>query len=525
MRSVAFALETTLTWIAWLAAVAPLAYLAASFLSERRFALHRTAPAIAAFSCVVAAVCLAGALVAGPASTPTFGAAGVGFAIRIDALSGTLACLVAFIGWVVVRYSRHYLAGDPRQDAFIRQLCLTLGLLQGLVLSGNLGQLVVCWIAASLSVNRLLLFRRDRQAAVLAARKRFIFSRLADLALVVAAVLLWRNAGSGDLAAILEASGSATGPAWTASAILLSIAAILSAAQIPFHGWILEVMETPTPVSALLHAGGVNAGGFLVIRFGALILDQPAALGLLAVVGAVSAVLGSLIMLTQTSVKVSLAYSTIAQMGFMLLECGLGAYSVALLHIVAHALYKAHAFLSAGDAVSAKPTAAPSPASWLALVAPPALVVALAWGLSALGAGPARDPGGFVLASVLLLAVTRLMLQRGRQGLFGLALLAATLLAAHVAAQATFAALIGDLAGRSPAPSASLVGLAVAVVAMMTALVCLQLRTPSMSRSAAWARAYLLAANGFYLNTIANRWVLRLWPAPPSPSSSFGAKA
>lgn len=152
-------------------------------------------------------------------------------------------------------------------------------------------------------------------------------------------------------------------------------------------------------------------------------------------------------------------------------------------------------------------------------------MLALASGLSALGTGPTRDPGGFVLASVLLLGVTRITPRRGLQGLLGLAFLVAILLAAHVAAQATFAALIGDLAGRSPAPSVGLVALAVAVVAMMTALVCLQLRAPATSRSAAWARAYLLAANGLYLNTMANRWVLWLWPAPPSRSSSLGAKA
>jgi NAD(P)H-quinone oxidoreductase subunit 5 len=516
-----------LTLIAWLAAVAPLAYLIAAMAPQRVLAIRLAAPAAAWLSGGVASLCLAGALIAGGVSTPTLGAAGLGLATRVDALSATLACLVAFIGLVVVTYSRNYLAGDPRQPAFIRQLCLTLGLLQGLVLSGNLGQLVFCWIAASLCVNRLLLFRGDRQAAVLAARKRFIFSRVADAALIIAAAGLWRAAGSGDIAAILEASQGAAGAAWGASAVLLATTAILSAAQIPFHGWILEVMETPTPVSALLHAGVVNAGGFLVLRFGALILDHPAALSLLAMVGALSAVLGSLVMLTQTSVKVTLAYSTIAQMGFMLLECGLGAYSVALLHIVAHALYKAHAFLSAGDAAAGETPAAPRPAAPALVLVPPALVLILALGMTALGAGPAQRPGGFLLASVLLLGLAKVVLGRRRSslGLAGLAAASALMFAAHLGAQAMFARLLGDLAGHAPAPVNGFVALAIGVVAAMTALVCLQLRLPAISRSPAWTRAYIVVAHGFYLNTLANRWVLRLWPAPPSPSKPSGAIA
>lgn len=516
-----------MTSIAWLAAVAPLAYLAAALVPERVLAIRATSPAAAWLSCGVAGLCLVAALSWGASSTPTLGAAGLGLAIRVDALSATLACLVAFIGLVVVVYSRNYLAGDPRQPAFIRQLCLTLGLLQGLVLSGNLGQLVLCWIAASLCVNRLLLFRADRQAAVLAARKRFLFSRLADAALIIAAAGLWRAAGDGDIAVILDAGRGAAGAAWDASAVLMATAAILSAAQIPFHGWILEVMETPTPVSALLHAGVVNAGGFLVLRFGGLILEHPAALGLLAAVGAVSAVLGSLIMLTQTSVKVTLAYSTIAQMGFMLLECGLGAYSVALLHIVAHALYKAHAFLSAGDAASGEAPAPSRPAAPLAVLAAPALVLILAAGMTAAGAGPGQRPGAFLLASVLLLGLSRVVLGQRRPGpaLAGLVAASAVMFGAHLGAQALFARLMGDLAGQAPPPGGGFVALAIGVVAAMTALVCLQLRLPAASRSPAWARAYVVVAHGFYLNTLANRWVLRLWPAPPSPSKTTGATA
>ncbi len=505
-----------MTWIAWLAALAPLAYLLAWLAPWSRSSANTGALAAGWVSLAAAGGALAAVLAAGAATSPTLGAAGLGASIHVDALSGVLCGLIAFIGLIVVAYSRNYLAGDPGQERFIRQLCLALCLLQGLVLSGNLAQLVVCWIAASLCVNRLLLFRPERQAAVLAARKRFLVARLADAALIAAAVLLWRTAGSGDISAVLAAAKQATGGPWGLVAVLLTLAAIFSAAQLPFHGWILEVMETPTPVSALLHAGVVNAGGFLVLRFADVVGAHPAALGLLIVIGAASAVFGSLVMLTQTSVKLALAYSTIAQMGFMLLECGLGAYSAALLHIVAHALYKAHAFLTAGGAAAAKPSvvSAPTPAFYVASV--PAIVALAAVAMSGMGAGPAQQPGVFVLSAVVVLSLARTMVERRQpHGLVAAAILSGVLLVAYAAGQAIFARLVGDLGPPLAAPTFTSISVSIAVVIVMTGVVCLQLRAPGRPSSAAWGRAYAIVSSGFHLNTFANRWVLRFWPASP----------
>ncbi len=131
----------------------------------------------------------------------------------------------------------------------------------------------------------------------------------------------------------------------------LAAAALLKSAQFPVHGWLTEVMETPTPVSALLHAGVINAGGFLLIRFADVMLLAPGVLAVLVMVGGFTALFGGLVMLTQPAVKTSLAWSTVAQMGFMILECGLGLFPLALLHIVAHSLYKTHSFLASGEAV------------------------------------------------------------------------------------------------------------------------------------------------------------------------------
>ena len=172
------------------------------------------------------------------------------------------------------------------------------------------------------------------------------------MALIAAAVLLTLAYGTTDIAQILSAARAGNGGGLAiAAAGFLAAAALLKSAQFPMHGWLTEVMETPTPVSALLHAGVINAGGFLLIRFADVMLLAPGVLAVLVMIGGFTALFGGLVMLTQPAVKTSLAWSTVAQMGFMILECGLGLFPLALLHIVAHSLYKAHSFLASGGAV------------------------------------------------------------------------------------------------------------------------------------------------------------------------------
>lgn len=290
--------------------------------------------------------------IAGPGSGPLAGLAGASLVPRLDAVSVTMATLVAFIGWVVVRYSLTYLDGEARQGRFLGWLCLTLASVLLLVTAGDLVQLVLAWVGAGLFLQRLLLFYPDRLAARRAARKARIVSRLGDLALVGAAILMAAAYGTTDIGTILaEARAGAGGTPAVCAAGLAALAAVLKSAQFPVHGWLTEVMEAPTPVSALLHAGVINAGGFLLIRLADVMLLAPGILALLVVVGGFTALFGSLVMLTQPAVKTSLAWSTVAQMGFMILQCGLALFPLALLHIVAHSLYKAHSFLASGGAV------------------------------------------------------------------------------------------------------------------------------------------------------------------------------
>ncbi len=288
----------------------------------------------------------------GPGTSPAIGYSYFALASRLDLVSLVMLLLVSFIGWVVLRYAGTFLDGEERQGPFTGWMTATLAAVLLLVQSGTLLQLIVGWVATSLLLHQLLLFYPDRIAAQRAARKKFIVSRTGDAALIGAVILLAISFGTGDIATILAAARAGEGlPLAIAAAALLAIAALLKSAQFPTHGWLTEVMETPTPVSALLHAGVVNAGGFLLIRFADVVLQAPVVLAVLVMVGGFTALFGSLVMLTQSAVKTSLAWSTVAQMGFMILQCGLTLFPIALLHIVAHSLYKAHAFLASGSAI------------------------------------------------------------------------------------------------------------------------------------------------------------------------------
>lgn len=310
------------------------------------------AEAASLLALLAAIVSAAGLVILGPGESPVLGIRGIGLCVRLDAVSAVMLVLVTFVGWIVVRYARTYLDGETNQGAFTGWLCLTLASVILLVAAGNLFQLVIAWIATSLFLHRLLLFYPQRIAAQRAARKKFITARLGDAALLAATFLLVAAYGTADIGAILAAARSGAGGGFViGAASLLAIAAVLKSAQFPAHGWLTEVMETPTPVSALLHAGVINAGGFLLIRFADVMLMAPGILAALVIIGGFSALFGSLVMLTQPAVKTSLAWSTVAQMGFMILECGLALFPLALLHIVAHSLYKAHSFLSSGGAV------------------------------------------------------------------------------------------------------------------------------------------------------------------------------
>jgi len=518
--------------LAWLAALAPVSLLLVGLLpgaNARPGRIAGLAFGAGLFGLAVALVVATAVAIGGPLVTPTLGFAGGGIGFYLDALSVTMLTLVSFVGVVVLRYSRNYLDGDQNHGVFVQRLCLTIAAVQTLVIAGNLALLVAAWIAISLFLNRLLLFYADRRAAVLASRKKFVVSRMGDACLLGAAYCIYQLFGGLDYATVFAGAKALQGasgglPTLAAlAAFLITAAALLKSAQFPLHGWILEVMETPTPVSALLHAGIINAGGFLILRLAEVMSLSGAALSVLAIVGAVTALFGSLVMLTQTSVKVSLAYSTIAQMGFMLLQCGLGAYAAALLHIVAHSLYKAHAFLSSGSVIDVLRTSwSPIPGGALH---PARFVVALALTLGAFvvigwafGTTLADKPGVFVLGAVLMMGLTLLVANaidaRPSVYIVGRALASALVLGAiYFALQAGSDQLFaGTLPGTQSLTQPWNVAIAVFVIVAFAGVTWLQSQVGAISATP-WGRAlYVHLSHGLYVNTLANRLALRFWP-------------
>ncbi len=523
----------------WLIAIAPAALAAVGLVPSASPRPPRTGVAVAA-SLAALAVAIVSAIVLmwrGPMHTDTLGVAGVGFGLYLDSLTAVLFVLVAFVGAAVVRYAAHYVEGDAHHGRFMKWLCLTLAAVLMLIISGNLFQFALAWIATSLGLNRLLLFYPDRPSAVLAARKKFVASRLGDACLVVALLLLHRGVGSLDYTAIFAYAATLRETAAIPGSVhgiaaLLVVAALLKSAQFPLHGWLTEVMETPTPVSALLHAGVINAGGFLVLRFAPVIVLSTPSLDTLVVVGGITALFGSVVMLTQTSIKVSLAFSTIAQMGFMMFECGLGAFSAALLHIVAHSLYKAHAFLSSGSVIdlaraswSPSPGGRPHPARITIAIAGVVGVAAAVGGI--FGAGVAEQPGVFALGAIVLMGLAHLLTQAidERPNAFvigrtlGLMVLVAT---AYFSLQWAVERLF---AGSLP-PVQALRGhldlaIVIGVVACFGVVTVLQNLVPRYSDRPRWQALYVHLANGLYVNAFANRLALRFWPSPPPKPSTL----
>ncbi|MBW7895087.1 MAG: hypothetical protein H3C27_08225 [Opitutaceae bacterium] len=441
------------------------------------------------------------------------GAAWLHLALRLDLLSVTMAVLVAFLGAVVSGFSLHYLAGDPRRGKFLGWIQFTLAAVLTLVLAGSLGLILLAWVATSLVLHRLLLYFPQRTGAVFSARKKFVVSRLGDLSLLAAIILLYHHYGTTELPALFARAGAGDTAPLPLAAGFLVVCAALKSAQFPFHSWLPDTMETPTPVSALMHAGIINAGGFLIIRLSPLMVHAPAALQVLAIIGAVTAAFGAIVMLTQPSVKRALAYSTIAQMGFMLLQCGVGAFGLALLHIVAHSLYKAHAFLRAGSTIGAVPRAAvplPTGAVLGGLLGAALLTAGGATALHLLAPSHARVPALFTLVVGLALAYG---LSRTWSSGGGLAAALGGAAAMVGLAVASFAlhGLAQVLSAGFPVhqpPTGLIVGLALAFLGLFLAQSLIW-----RAHHSPWGRRlHVHVLNGFYIGTLANRLLNRLWP-------------
>ena len=436
--------------------------------------------------------------------------------LAVGLLSAWVALLVQGLGAAIARFSARYLEGEPGQARYMAALAGVLAAVQLLVLADHWVVLIGAWAAAGMALHRLLCFYADRPFATLAAHKKFLADRLADACLVGAAVLASNAVGSGSISALLqhvEMQGMNT--SLQASALLLALAVLIRTALLPVHGWLIQVMEAPTPVSALLHAGVVNLGGFVLIRFAPLFEQAAPARTLLVVAGLLTAMLAGFVMLTRISIKVRLAWSTLAQMGFMVLECGLGLYQLAMLHLIGHSLYKAHAFLTSGDTVRQTKLStmrgAWQPALWSLWLAPVlCAVVVLALTLlhaSLVGSAPAWP---WWWSALLALAwapmlwarstadTPALVAQRLLQGSLLIGLLTVLALAGHALPLGT---------GSAAHTGTGLLALAgMALVYLGTAA----LQLPGWSARLEPLRRQSYA--GFYLDETLTRLALRCWP-------------
>lgn len=328
-----------------------------------------------------------------------------------------LAGLSLLVTVVVLVFARRQLRADPRSASFAR---LAAGLAIATVLMGLASDallLAAAWIVTGRLMAGLIGHVGEWSEARDAARRANIAFSVGDIALVGAVMLLSFGAGSSDINAITTAVPAMTGPLLTLSAFLLVIAALARCALPPFSNWLMRSLAAPTPVSALMHAGFVNAGGFLLIRFAPALEAVITARYALFAAGVVAALVGSAIMLVRSDVKGALAASTVGQMGFMLLTVALGAYPAALWHMVAHGLFKAWLFLGSAGTISTAPTRAKGlPQPWPAIIA----LAAICGGIVLIETqhADALLPVGLALTALLCaLVVAMRALPRGPLGL------------------------------------------------------------------------------------------------------------
>src|SRR6056297_3409953 len=458
----------------------------------------------------------------GSGTSALLGAANMGFSARIDAVSVTMLMLVSFVGWVVMRFAVTYTDGEKNQARFLGWLSLGLASVLLLVTAGNLIQLIVGWGAVALCVNRLLLTYPERAAAQRAARKKALCSAASDAGLVLGAFALAAAYGTADIATITDAAraGEGGGAALLAAG-LLAISALFKSAQVPTHGWLTEVMEAPTPVSALLHAGVVNAGGFLLIRFADVLLMAPGVLALLALIGGFSALVGAAVALTQPSVKTALAWSTCAQMGFMVLQIGLALFPLALLHIVAHSLYKAHGCLASGGAVEQVASIRrPGPVAVPGLKAvTKAFAISLAIFLC-IGAGFVmweKPPQAIALGAILIFGVAYLIAQgladaAPRARTWRTAVMSGFATLAYFSFQAGSTALSAGTLPPPPVPDGLIWAVIVLAVASFGLAAIAQATFPLWAGHPAATGMRVHLMNGLYLNALSDRMTGRWAP-------------
>ena len=277
-------------------------------------------------------------------------------ALRLDPLSICFVLLITGVGGLIHVYSIGYMAQDRDRRKFFGFLNLFIAAMLLLVLADNYLLLYVGWEGVGLASYLLIGFWQHKPSAAVAAKKAFIVNRVGDVGLSIAIMLMFATFGSVAFTDVFAAADQASGTALTLIGLTLLIAACGKSAQFPLQSWLLDAMEGPTPVSALIHAATmVTAGVYLITRSNAIFDLSPTALTAVAVVGAITLLFGAIIASAKDPIKKSLAGSTMSQIGYMILAVGLGpvGYVFGIFHLIMHGIFKAGLFLGAGSVMHA----------------------------------------------------------------------------------------------------------------------------------------------------------------------------
>src|ERR1700675_1646143 len=283
----------------------------------------------------------------------------VDFAFYLDQLSLVMLLIVSGVGFLIHIYSVGYMWDDPGYYRFFSYLNLFMFFMLTLVLADNYLVMFIGWEGVGLASYLLIGFWFTKDSAAAAGKKAFIVNRVGDFGFLIALFLLIKQFGSLNFDQVFQSvipMGPETGGAGllTAVGLLLMVGAAGKSAQIPLYVWLPDAMEGPTPVSALIHAATmVTAGVYMVSRSHVIFERAPAALTVVAIIGTLTALFAATIGITQTDIKKVLAYSTISQLGYMFIACGVGAFSAAILHLMTHAFFKGLLFLAAGSVIHA----------------------------------------------------------------------------------------------------------------------------------------------------------------------------
>jgi NADH:ubiquinone oxidoreductase subunit 5 (subunit L)/multisubunit Na+/H+ antiporter MnhA subunit len=279
--------------------------------------------------------------------------------LLIDNLSMIMTGYIGILSIFILLYARKNFEREVKGNKWFIWFVLSIASVLLLILSGNVLFILLGFILIGIFLNQLLLSYPGRDRSQVLARKKFLVSRLGDFFFILAIYFYYQSFDTFNIneahAKLASLSIDQRESLILLPGLFLAFAALIKSAQFPFHFWLPETIEAPTPVSALMHAGIINAGGYLLVRLDFLFISSNTTIAIIFISGFITIFIGGFSMLSQVDVKRKLAYSTVGQMGFMMVEFALGLHSLVILHIMGHGFYKAYGFLTSGNREIAAP--------------------------------------------------------------------------------------------------------------------------------------------------------------------------